>query len=79
MLRDEINECGVACYFRIANEHFKTDTFKPDGGNWEAPPDNGVIQFMLSSNTSIFTKVVMMTSPQVRTTLEVLYIYKQLK
>eukprot|EP01084_Bolivina_argentea_P218928 371417_1 len=63
-LRAEINECGVACYFRIASEHFKTDTFKPDGGSWEPQSDKGIIQFMLSSNTCIFIKVVMMTSPQ---------------
>jgi hypothetical protein len=54
--REEINDAGVSCFFRIANEHFKTPSFKPDGGKWEG---EGSIQFMLSGNSHIFVKVAM--------------------
>lgn len=59
--RTEINLSGVYCSFRIANESFKTPTFKPDGQMWQGEGD---IQFMLASNGHLLVKVVMAGEPE---------------
>ncbi|CAM9397615.1 unnamed protein product, partial [Phaeothamnion confervicola] len=59
--RARCNDSGVYCQFRIANEFFKTASFKPDGGAWAG---RGDIQFMLASNCSLFVKVLIQSEPE---------------
>jgi hypothetical protein len=60
--RAEIGSKGVYCNFRIANETYRTGTFKPDSDDsWAGEGD---VQFMLASNSNLFIKVVMAGEPE---------------
>jgi hypothetical protein len=60
--RAEISSKGVYCNFRIANETYRTGTFKPD--NYDSWAGEGDVQFMLASNSNLFIKVVMAGEPE---------------